>query len=56
MSIITLFRSSQLASSVVPPPDEAEALDCYEGLLAKSKGTASGLCKMVATMHCLATD
>ena len=56
MSIITLSKSSQLASSVGPPLDEAEALDCYEGLSAKSEGTASGLCKMAATMHFLATD
>ena len=38
------------------PPDEAEALDCYEGLSAKFEDIASGLCKMVATMHCLVTD
>ena len=56
VSIITLSRSSQLTSSVVPPPDEVEALDCYKGLSAKSDGTASGLCKMAATMHCLAIN
>ena len=56
MSIITLSKSLQLASSVGSPPDEAEALDCYEGLSTKSEGIVSGLCKMAATMHCLATD
>ena len=56
MSIITLSKSLQFASSVSPPPDETEALDCYEGLSAKFKGTVSSLCKMAATMHCLAID
>ena len=54
--MITLSKSSQLASLVDPPPDEAEALDCYMGFLVKSKGATSGLCKMAATMHCLAMD
>ena len=56
MSIITLSKSSQLAPSVGPPPDEVEALNCYEGLSARSEDTISGLCKIAATMHCLATD
>ena len=52
MSIITFSKSLQLASLIDPLPNEAEALDFYEGLSAKSKGTASSLCKMAATMHC----
>ena len=54
--MITLSKSSQLAFLADLPPDEAKALDCYRGFLAKSEGTASGLCKMAATMHYLATD
>ena len=54
--MITLFKSSQLAFSADLPPDEAEALDCYRGFSTKTKGTAPGLCKMAATMHCLARD
>ena len=55
--MITLSKSSQLASSSAdPPPDEAKALDCYRGFSAKSEGTTLGLCKMVSTMHCLATN
>ena len=56
VSMITLSKSSQLAFLADLPPDEVEALDCYRGFSAKSKGTASGLCKMAATMHCLAKD
>ena len=56
VSIITLSKSSQLASSVGPSPDEVETLDCYKDLSAKSEGTVLGLCKMATTMHCLATD
>ena len=56
MSIITLSKSSQLGPSVSPPPDEAETLNCYEGLSVGSDGTTLGLCKIAATMHCLATD
>ena len=55
-SITTLSRSSQLTSSVDPLSDEAEAFDCYRSFLAKAKGAALGLCKMAATMHCLATN
>ena len=54
--MITLSKSSQLAFLADPPPDEAEALDCYMGFSTKSEGTNSGLCKMAATMHCLAMD
>ena len=56
VSIITLSKFSQLASLVGPSLDEAEALDYYEGLSAKPKDIASGLCKMAATMHYLAMD
>ena len=56
VSIITLSKSSPLAPSVGPPPDEAEVLNCYEGLSAGSKDITSGLCKIAATMHCLAID
>ena len=56
VSMITLSKSSQLASSADLPPYEAEAFDYYKGISAKSEGTASGLCKMAATMHCLAMD
>ena len=42
MSIITLSKSSQLAPSVSPPPDEAETLNCYEGLSVGSDGTTLG--------------
>ena len=56
VSMITLSKSSQLASSADHPPDEAEALDCYRGFSAKSEGTTSGLGKIAATMHCLAMD
>ena len=56
VSMITFSKSSQLASSADPPSNEAKALDCYKGFSTKSKGVASGLCKMAATMHCLATD
>ena len=56
VSMFTLSKSSQLASSADHPLDEAEALDCYRGFSAKFEGTALGLCKMAATMHCLVMD
>ena len=54
--MISLSKSSQLASSADPPSNEAEALDCYRGFSAKSEGVVSGLCRMAATIYCLATD
>ena len=54
--MITLSKSSQLAYSTDLPPDEVKALDCYRGFSTKSEDTVSSLCKMVATMHYLATD
>ena len=56
VSMITFSKSSQLASSAGPPLDEVEAFDCYRGFSTKSEGTTLSLCKMAATMHCLATD
>ena len=54
LSLFPNLRSSPPRLALTP--NEIEALDCYEGFSAKSEGTASGLCKMTATMHCLATN
>ena len=56
VSIIILSKSSQLPPSVGPPPDEAKVLNCYKGIWVGSEDITSSLCKIAATMHCLATD
>ena len=53
---LSLFPNLHNSPPRLTPPDEAEALDYYEGLLAKSEGTTLDFCKVAATMHCLAMD
>ena len=50
---LSLFLS---LPSVGPSPNEAEVLNCYEGLSVGSEDITLGLCKIGATMHCLAID
>ena len=48
--IVTFTRSSHSASSDVPSMDNTRGFNCYN--LLRVTGSASGLYRMAATMHC----
>ena len=52
--ITTFTKSSHFASSADLSMGEAEDFNCYNPFSPQTEGSASGLCWMAATMHCLA--
>ena len=51
--ITTFTKSSYFASSVDLSMGEAEDFNCYNPFSLQTEGSASGLCWMATTMHCL---
>ena len=52
--IVTFTRSLHFASSAGLSMDNTGGFNCYKSFSLWVEGSASGLCRMVATMHCRA--